>query len=364
MSDNLYYLTSAPFEAARKVEILPVGHRARKLHGHSFVARMVTIASEDSPESVGRRSEEIEKLFGKTVAALDYSYLNDLLDVPTDENLARWTRDQLNLTGVSIMGIQSASDQGVDLDSNDSAHTWCKFRFEAAHQLPNVPPGHQCGRMHGHGFEVIIHAEEGLGKADLGIDFDLIRDCWTPIQAQLHNSCLNEIQGLENPTSEMLSAWIWERLKPVLKSLSWVTVYETITAGCHFDGSQYRIWKEFRFESALKFGDTAAGLSNQLFRGHSYVTRLHLTAPLDRVMGWTVDYGDVKELFKSTYKELDHHLLTDIDGVGSGDLESILRWMKSQMSESLPQLDRIDLYETPGRGAMLCWGEHGPALPV
>ena len=364
MSDNLYYLTSAPFEAARKVEILPVGHRARNLHGHSFLARMVTKCPNDSSESAGDESFQVKDLFGRVVANLDYTLLNDLLDVPTDENLARWVRDRLSLPDISTIGIQSASDQGVDLDSRDNAHTWCRFRFEAAHKLPNVPPGHQCGRMHGHGFEVIIHAEEGLGSADLGIDFDQIRQCWEPIQSLLHNSCLNEIEGLENPTSEMLSAWIWKRLKPILGSLSWVTVYETVTAGCHFDGSKYRIWKEFRFESALQTDSNQDDSLGKLLLGHSYVTRLHLTAPLDNVMGWTVDYGDVKELFKPTYKKLDHHYLNDIENMGKGDLESILRWMKSQMSDSLPQLDRIDLYETPGCGAMLCWGDHGPALPI
>jgi 6-pyruvoyltetrahydropterin/6-carboxytetrahydropterin synthase len=364
MSDDLYYLTSAPFEAARKVDILPIGHRARNLHGHSFLARMVTECPNNSTESVSDKSNQIKDLFGKTVARLDYALLNDLMEVPTDENLARWVRKQLSLPEISTIGIQSASDQGVDLDSRDNAHTWCKFRFEAAHKLPNVPPGHQCGRMHGHGFEVIIHAEEGLGSADLGIDFDQIRQCWEPIQSCLHHSCLNEIEGLENPTSEMLCAWIWKRLKPVLGSLSWVTVYETVTAGCHFDGSQYRIWKEFRFESAIQFESNQEGSSVKSLLGHSYVTRLHLTAPLDNVMGWTVDYGDVKELFKPTYNKLDHNYLNDIESLGKGDLESILRWMKSQMSDSLSQLDRIDLYETPGCGAMLCWGEHGPALPV
>jgi 6-pyruvoyltetrahydropterin/6-carboxytetrahydropterin synthase len=364
MEGVLYYLTTVPFEAARKVEILPERHRARTLHGHSFLARMITRLPTDWADPSGSESVQISDLFGRAVAPLDYSLLNDLIVVPTDENLARWLRSKLSLPDIEVVGIQSTENQGVDLDASDNAHTWCKFRFEAAHRLPNVPPDHQCGRMHGHGFEVIIHVNEGLEDADLGIDFDQIRQYWEPMQSQLHNACLNDIEGLENPTSEMRAAWIWRGLKPKLGALSWVTVYETVTAGCHFDGSQYRIWKEFRFESAIQLETGKKSDIRKALHGHSYVTRLHLTAPLDSVMGWTVDYGDVKELFRPTYKQLDHHYLNEIEGLGRGDLESILRWMAQRMSEVLPQLDRIDLYETPGCGAMLSWGEHGPALPV
>ena len=364
MKSEFYYLTSVPFEAARKVEILPEGHQARNLHGHSFLARMISHQPADWTESQGNTSQQIRELFNKTIAPLDYSFLNDVIKVPTDENLARWARAQLDLPDILVIGIQSATDQGVDLDSRDNAHTWRKFRFEAAHQLPNVPEGHQCGRMHGHGFEVIIHVNEELNDADLGTDFDLIGQCWEPIQSRLNNSCLNDIEGLENPTSEMLAAWIWKRLKPILGSLSWVTVYETATAGCHYDGSRYRIWKEFGFESAIQLELASGDDIKKRLLGHSYISRLHLTAPLDHVMGWTVDYGDVKELFTPTYKQLDHHYLNEIEGLEAADLESILRWMEKRVSGVLPQLDRIDLYETPGCGAMLCWGEHGPALPA
>jgi 6-pyruvoyltetrahydropterin/6-carboxytetrahydropterin synthase len=111
-----------------------------------------------------------------------------------------------------------------------------------------VPPGHKCGRMHGHGFEVILHADQDLEDKDLGIDFDRLDTCWLPLQAQLDCSCMNDLPGLENPTSEMLANWIWTSIKTELPELSWVTVYETTTAGCHYDGANYRIWKEQSFE--------------------------------------------------------------------------------------------------------------------
>ena len=81
-------------------------------------------------------------------------------------------------------------------------------------------------------------------------------------------------------------------------------------------------------------------------------------------MCWTVDYGDVKELFKPAYKSLDHHLLNELADIDDADPASITRWVRQQAAGDLPQLDRIDLYQTPGCGAILSWGEEEPALPT
>jgi 6-pyruvoyltetrahydropterin/6-carboxytetrahydropterin synthase len=218
--------------------------------------------------------------------------------------------------------------------------------------------------MHGHGFEVIVHANQDLDGQDMGVDFDRLEALWAPLQQELHTVCLNDIPGLENPTSEMIAHWIWQRLKPQLPMLSWVTVYETVTAGCHYDGQHYRIWKEQRFEAALSLCRASAGDPRRRLHGHSYQLRLHLLAPLDTVMGWTVDYGDVKDLFKPVYQQLDHHRLDELPVLDSADTVSLLYWMRDQLGNRLPALDRIDLYETPGCGAILSWGEEGPALPV
>ena len=88
----------------------------------------------------------------------------------------------------------------------------------------------------------------------------------------------------------------------------------------------------------------------------------HLTAPLDKVMGWTVDYGDVKELFVSTYSQLDHHILNELPGLDDTYAASLVL-DKEQMADQLPQLDRIDLYETPA-ACRVELGKNGPALPV
>ncbi|TCO82626.1 6-pyruvoyltetrahydropterin/6-carboxytetrahydropterin synthase [Plasticicumulans lactativorans] len=360
MSATLYRLASAPFEAACHVGALPEGHRARRLHGHSYLARVrVRHAAADGPCDCAGLAGRL----AATVAPLDYAYLNDIVAEPTDENLARWIGARLDLPGVAALGIQSTPLAGVDLDAGGGAHVWRRFRFEAAHRLPHVPPGHPCGRMHGHGFEVILHAQTALGTRDLALDHDHLAALWAPLHAELHHACLNDLPGLANPTSELLAAWIWARLKGVLPELSWVTVYETVSAGCHYDGHHYRIWKEQRFEAALQLTRAAAGDPRRGLHGHSYVVRLHLAAPLDTVMGWTVDYGEVKALFAPLYQQIDHHRLDALPGLDQADPASLAQWLRERLHAALPALDRIDLFETPACGVALCWGGLGPALP-
>ena len=161
MSERLYHAAAAPFEAARHVSVLPAGHRARRLHGHSFVARVRAALPPGWGGFPGAETEALTAALGARVAALDYSDLNAHLSVPTDENLARWVRDGLgaSVPGLATVGIASTRDQGADLDRDDHCHVWRRFRFEAAHRLPGVPEGHQCGRMHGHGFELALHAD-------------------------------------------------------------------------------------------------------------------------------------------------------------------------------------------------------------
>jgi len=346
---GLLHLAAAPFEAAASVPVLPQGHRSRRLHGHSFLA------------TVRSRVEVGERLL-QAVAPLDYSHLNEHIAVPTDENIARWIRVSLGELPLASVGVQSTRHQGVELDAANRAHLWRRFRFEAAHRLPRVAAGHPCGRMHGHGFEVILHLDQNLSGADMGIDFDRLGDAWQPLHDVLHHACLNDIAGLDNPTSEMLARWIWQQLAPALPELSWVSVYETVTAGCHHDGRQFRIWKEQRFESAVRLERAAPQDPRRRLHGHSYVTRLHLTAPLDELLGWTIDYGDVRERFTPAFRELDHQLLNDTTG-SDGGLPSLLAWMRARLDASLPALDRIDLWATPLCGAMLHWGKEGPALP-
>ena len=112
-----------------------------------------------------------------------------------------------------------------------------EYRFEAAHQLPRVAPGHRCARMHGHSFRFELSLV-GTVDPDSGwfIDFGVLDEFVNPIVERLDHHLLNEIEGLENPTSEVLSMWIWDQLLPSLPQLHAVTLWETHDARCVYRG--------------------------------------------------------------------------------------------------------------------------------
>ncbi len=111
------------------------------------------------------------------------------------------------------------------------------FTLESAHRLPNVPPGHKCARVHGHSFRVELHVtgpvDEHLGWV---MDFADVKAAFDPLYRQLDHHYLNDVPGLENPTSENLAKWIWRKLRPTLPQLSAVVVHETCTSGARYTG--------------------------------------------------------------------------------------------------------------------------------
>jgi 6-pyruvoyltetrahydropterin/6-carboxytetrahydropterin synthase len=112
-----------------------------------------------------------------------------------------------------------------------------EFTVEAAHRLPNVPDGHKCGRLHGHSFRIAVHVTGPVGETSGWVlDFAEIKAAFAPIEKQLDHNYLNEIPGLENPTSEVLARWVWDRLARSLPDLSCVVVRETCTSGCIYRG--------------------------------------------------------------------------------------------------------------------------------
>ncbi len=112
------------------------------------------------------------------------------------------------------------------------------FGFEAAHDLPTFPPGHKCRRLHGHSFrfDVIVEGEVDPARGYL-IDYGDIKAAAEPLVKRLDHYHLNEIEGLENPTSENLAKWIWEGLESSLPDLAAVIVHETCTTACEYRGT-------------------------------------------------------------------------------------------------------------------------------
>ena len=113
------------------------------------------------------------------------------------------------------------------------------FDFEAAHYLPEFPDGHKCRRMHGHSFrvDVVVEGEIPEGRHYL-IDYGEIKAVIEPVRLRLDHYLLNEVEGLEHPTSEVLARWIWDRVKPELPLLCEVHVHETCTSRCEYRGPQ------------------------------------------------------------------------------------------------------------------------------
>ncbi len=113
------------------------------------------------------------------------------------------------------------------------------FQIESAHRLPSVPEGHKCARLHGHSFKIEVHITGPVG-AQTGwvMDFSDLKQAFQPLYETLDHNYLNDIEGLENPTSENLARWIWQKLKPELPNLNKVAVQETCNAGCIYYGEE------------------------------------------------------------------------------------------------------------------------------
>jgi 6-pyruvoyltetrahydropterin/6-carboxytetrahydropterin synthase len=129
------------------------------------------------------------------------------------------------------MGQSSAGQPIVELSKT--------VRFEAAHRLPLVPEGHKCARLHGHSFRVDIVVRGPIDpSAGWLVDYGDIDQAFAPLRARLDHYYLNEVEGLDNPTSEVLAAWIWDGLAPRLPGLFALTVHETCNARCTYRGER------------------------------------------------------------------------------------------------------------------------------
>lgn len=112
---------------------------------------------------------------------------------------------------------------------------WKDFAFEAAHFLPHVPPGHRCARLHGHSYRCRVFARGALLQPQgWVVDFADISRAMAPLLALLDHACLNEIEGLTNPTAENLAQWVFQRVAISLPQVSAIEVMETPTCGCTY----------------------------------------------------------------------------------------------------------------------------------
>lgn len=106
--------------------------------------------------------------------------------------------------------------------------TW---HFESARRLTGLPPDHRCARLHGSSFTVEVTVEAPMDPVTgWAVDFDVMEREWAIVHAQLDHRLLNEVPGLENPTTEHIAFWLLERLKFEGATVRKVAVAELPTA--------------------------------------------------------------------------------------------------------------------------------------
>ncbi len=343
MTLSRHLIARGRFEAARRLPHLPRQAPEHGLHGHGFDVRL-RARQQALHAAPANEVQALREQLEQALRPLQYSDLNQLLDQPDDTRLAAWLHQRLGTAGAgATLCLHSTPTQGVAGDPRAGFASLRRYRFLAAHFLPNVPAGHKCGRMHGHGFEVELRADDvGHAALDAG---------WAALARRLDHTLLNDIEGLANPTSEMLAAWIWNQLHAALPTLREVSVFETGSSGARFDGDSFMIWKEFGLDSAVRVRRAGPGSPQGRLHGQTFRLRLSLSAPLDRVLGWVVDFGDVKTLFRPLFERIDHQPLHEIEGLADSDTCSVAAWIFDACRGQLPSLCSVRLLEADGCGA-------------
>lgn len=309
---TIFHCRAAGFEAARSCE-------QHDLHGHSFVLSALD-------------TKPLATALNSLAQSLNYCHLNQHYDNCADMELLESMHAQLGKP--RELRLQSAPNRGALISNGMNLH-WHKGRFEAAHFLPHVPPGHKCGRLHGHGFELTLYATASSAA---------LAQAFNSMHQLLDRQLLNDIVGLENPTSEVLAAYVWHKIE--LPNL-YVHIKETDTAASIYDGKNYHIWKQQMAECAIESSDYKSVF------GHSYNIRLHIASELDQLAGWLLDYGDIKQIFKPLYRQIDHHLLSNTLNKKQAQSIDLLQWISDNLATQLPQLTQLSLHNTPYSGLIL-----------
>ena len=224
------------FCAAHRVATSP-HESARRLHGHSFGVELRLEGPLDEQRGWLMDFGAIREAFAPCAEQLNHSYLNEIegLETPDNPSLACWIFDRLKpglpaleRVHVTILGELRFAPRRLLEDARLRLPERVGFSLESAHRLPFAGEGHKCQRLHGHSFRVEVGAGDVARLAEpLRHIYDL-----------LDHHYLNEIEGLENPTSENLAAWIWQTLRADVPDLSVVVVRESPECACVYRGQR------------------------------------------------------------------------------------------------------------------------------
>ena len=112
-----------------------------------------------------------------------------------------------------------------------------QFTFDAAHFLPNLSDGHPCKQLHGHTYHLTITIEGDVQSPEGWVlDFKELKKATEPVLKLVDHQLLNNIEGLDNPTSELLTIWLWNKIKPALQQLKRIELKETPGSGVIYEG--------------------------------------------------------------------------------------------------------------------------------
>ena len=112
------------------------------------------------------------------------------------------------------------------------------------------------------------------------------------------------------------------------------------------------IFKQFAFDSAHWLPNVPDDHKCKNMHGHTYILRMYVKGELDEKLGWVIDFGDIKAIWKPLEKTLDHKCLNDIPGLENPTAENIAIWIWRQVKPQLPGLSRIELSENPNSGVI------------
>jgi 6-pyruvoyltetrahydropterin/6-carboxytetrahydropterin synthase len=207
------------------------------LHGHSYRAGLVVEGAPDAEVGWVIDYGDIKRAFAPYYDKLDHSYLNDVegLDDASLEGVRGWILERLKpdlpeLTDVQLSIVGDLAYKPCILPQNELEELppRVRFTFECAQALPQLPGGHPCHNLHGHSYRIEAAA----------LDLDSLLAPLERVYNELDHSYLNEIEGLETATCEIMADWLWRRLENEVDGLQAVVVQETDTARCVYRGPQ------------------------------------------------------------------------------------------------------------------------------
>jgi 6-pyruvoyltetrahydropterin/6-carboxytetrahydropterin synthase len=221
------------FEAAHINRAAPSDAPNARLHGHSYRAMVAISGPVDEHLGWVTDFADIKRICKPVIARLDHQVLNDIGGM-TDSSCAdveRWIGNELkrdlpdfSRCALSIIGDTTFRPE-IRANGGDQR---VAFGFAGAHYLPRLPESHKCRRMHGHSFQIEV----------AGADSAPLLDAIERVYPRLDHRVLNEIDGLENPTSEVLAHWLWREFSTLGCTIDEVLVKETCTTCCRYRGEE------------------------------------------------------------------------------------------------------------------------------